>query len=166
MIFKLVKASIHSLKLLLPALIPSWRFFETIAPSPRIEYILLKNANQQSDEWHELGNRLHKVSFITMLKRIFWNPLWNDNLFMVSCAERLMVHPNDHTSDEISKRIRDEIHKTSDFTDKSVYFQFRLVFLTFENMQPENPNLSPTTHRDTSGICIRDTKHRASLITL
>ena len=30
-------------KLLLPALIPSWSFFDVIAPSPRIEYALLRS---------------------------------------------------------------------------------------------------------------------------
>ena len=33
---------LRTLKLLLPVLIPSWRFFDFIAPSPRIQFSLLK----------------------------------------------------------------------------------------------------------------------------
>ena len=32
------------IRLLLPALIPSWRFFDVVAPSPRIEFVLLETA--------------------------------------------------------------------------------------------------------------------------
>jgi hypothetical protein len=44
---------LQTLKLLLPALIPSWRFFDTIAPSPRIEFTLLKTAQDASGAWRE-----------------------------------------------------------------------------------------------------------------
>ena len=45
------KIMLQTLKLLLPALIPSWRFFDTIAPSPRIEFTLLKTAQDAPGDW-------------------------------------------------------------------------------------------------------------------
>ena len=33
------------LKLLIPALLPSWNFFDYITPSPRIQFTLLKHEN-------------------------------------------------------------------------------------------------------------------------
>ena len=47
---------LHGLKLLLPALIPSWRFFDTIAPSPRIEYALLHDPHAAA-AWREFRPR-------------------------------------------------------------------------------------------------------------
>lgn len=33
-----LKTVLNSFRLLLPAIVPSWRFFDEIAPSPRVEY--------------------------------------------------------------------------------------------------------------------------------
>ena len=69
---------LRTLKLLLPALVPSWRFFDTIAPSPRIEYALLRNAEEppSSDDWREFRPRPARQSAIRMLGRLLWNPVW------------------------------------------------------------------------------------------
>ena len=96
---------LQTLKLLLPALIPSWRFFDTIAPSPRIEFALLKTARDASGRWQEFRPRPARLPISTMLKRMFWNPRWNESLFLVSCAERLMESPTEHSSQEILARI-------------------------------------------------------------
>ncbi len=111
-----------TVKLLLPALIPSWRFFDEIAPSPRIEFAVLENEDSVADGWQELRPRPAHVSVGEMLKRLVWNPRWNASLFLVSCAERLMQHPTDHSEREIVRRIAAE-HPTAK------YVQFRLVFI-------------------------------------
>jgi len=36
-----------------------------------------------------------------MSGRMFWNPSWNESLFLVSCAERLLQNPTPHSEDEI-----------------------------------------------------------------
>lgn len=41
-----------------------------------------------------------------MIGRLFWNPAWNDALFMVSCGERIAEQPTDHSINEITQRIR------------------------------------------------------------
>ncbi len=116
---------IRPLKLLLPALIPSWRFFDIIAPSPRIEVAMINIATQDKREWQEFRPRPSQLSFGTMVKRLFWNPDWNESLFLVSCAERLSEKPTDHSYQEILNHIRTD----SDYT-VAPYIQFRLVFIS------------------------------------
>jgi hypothetical protein len=96
---------LHTLKLLLPALLPSWRFFDVIAPSPRIQYTLLTSAGQTPEHWTELQLSPAHLSLVQMLNHLFWNPVRNESLFMVSCAERLLEKPTQHSEEEILKRI-------------------------------------------------------------
>lgn len=123
---------LQTLKLLIPALIPSWRFFDTIAPSPRIEFILLETAEDTSVHWREFRPRPARLSIGVMLKRMFWNPTWNETLFLVSCAERLMQNPTEHSSREILNRITAELERGSIDVAATPYVQFRLVFLSRE----------------------------------
>ncbi len=118
---------LRALKLLIPVIIPSWRFFDTIAPSPRIEFLLLKNDQSTVHDWQELRPRPAHISIKQMVKRLFWNPGWNDTLFLVSCAERLIDNPTHHSENEIFKRIRTDI--TQNYIDQ---IQFRLVFIKRE----------------------------------
>jgi hypothetical protein len=139
-----------TLKLLLPALIPSWRFFETIAPSPRIEFRLLKTQQDTNENWQEFRPRPAHLSFANMLKRMVWNPRWNESLFLVSCAERLVANPTQHSVDEISHRIRSEL--TSKNSPAS-YMQFRLIFILRQgsDLEQHTPYLSdifPSTMDD------------------
>jgi hypothetical protein len=114
----------HGLKLLLPALIPSWRFFDTIAPSPRIEYALLHDPHAVA-AWQEFRPRPARLSLGQMLLRIVWNPRWNESLYLVSCAERLMANPTAHSEREIIERIKAE------YADAArPWLQFRLVFVS------------------------------------
>ena len=126
---------LQTLKLLLPALIPSWRFFDTIAPSPRIEFTLLKTAQDASGSWQEFRPRPAWLPISSMLKRMFWNPDWNESLFLVSCAERLMASPTVHSSQEILKRIKVELERNSIDVMATPYLQFRLVFVSREGSQ-------------------------------
>lgn len=115
---------LHGLKLLLPVLIPSWRFFDMIAASPRIEYALLQDP-QTVPAWQEFRPRPARLSIGQLLLRIIWNPRWNESLYLVSCAERLMADPNPHTEREIIERIQAELAAPS-----APFLQFRLVFVS------------------------------------
>ncbi len=97
-----------TLKLLLPALLPSWRFFDVIAPAPRIQYCLSSGSMQsdhQPQKWSTFLSRPYKVSFGKMCARMLWNTDWNEGLFLISCAERLIEAPTAHSEQEIMKRI-------------------------------------------------------------
>jgi hypothetical protein len=126
---------LQTLKLLLPALVPSWRFFDTIAPSPRIEFTLLHTAQEASGRWREFRPRPARLPIGGMLKRLFWNPRWNESLFLVSCAERLMASPTEHSRQEILDRIEAELARDSIDAGANPYLQFRLVFLSREGAQ-------------------------------
>jgi len=128
------KTMLQLLKLLLPALIPSWRFFDTVAPSPRIEYSLLKTSQEIHGSWQQFRPRPAQLSIISMLKRLFWNPRWNESLFLTSCAERLIANPTEHSREEIVRRIKADL--TID-TIATPYLQFRLVFWTRNDHQLE-----------------------------
>eukprot|EP01041_Mallomonas_annulata_P029338 gene29338-51316_t len=94
-----------ALRLLLPALIPSWNFFDVIAPSPRIEYALGALPAAPLDAWREFRPRPAHLPLWRMLARLLWNRHWNETLFLVSCAERLVDQPTAHSEDEIFRRI-------------------------------------------------------------
>jgi len=126
---------LHILKLLVPALIPSWRFFDTIAPSPRIQFALLNTENDTPSEWREFRPRPGHLSFLQMLGRMIWNPEWNESLFLTSCAERLMENPTQHSEDEILKRIINELNDKNSNTQTGVttHLQFRLLLVQRHN---------------------------------
>lgn len=134
---------LNTLQLLLPALIPSWRFFDVIAPSPRIEFGLMHTAQDTPDYWQEFRPRPAHLPFGAMLKGMVWNPRWNESLFLVSCAERLMDYPTEHNRLEIANRIRRELASNH---PPGSHFQFRLGFVNRSGTQLEKniTYISPT----------------------
>lgn len=119
------------LKLLLPALIPSWNFFDVIAPSPRVEYALLRSIGDASGDWREFRPRPQRLSPLAMLTRLAWNPRWNESLFLASCAERLTDEPTEHSEDEIFKRIAADLVREPVDAERP-WLCFRLVFVARE----------------------------------
>ncbi len=101
--------------LYLPVLFPSWRFFQEVGPSPRVEYRV------DGGDWREATGRPGRMGPGAMLRRLFWNPDWNETLFLVSCAERLVEEPTQHSMDEIHARIARRIGGAG-------VLEFRLVF--------------------------------------
>lgn len=123
---------LNLLKLLLPALVPSWNFFDVIAPSPRVEYALLSTADAAPEDWGEFRPRPARLSLPAMLWRLFWNPRWNETLFLVSCAERLIDQPTAHGETEIFRRIAADLLRRPDGASLPPWLRFRLVFLDRE----------------------------------
>lgn len=117
-----------TMSLIMPVLAPSWRFFKTVEPSPRVQWVLLSSPNEIGTDWRAFRARPASLGPIAMLCRLFWNPAWNEALFLVSCAERIQQCPNDHSICEIQRRILSSPreHKI-DTTDK--WLQFRLIFV-------------------------------------
>ncbi|MEJ2817958.1 hypothetical protein [Caulobacter sp. CCG-8] len=120
---------LNPLRLLLPALIPSWNFFDVIAPSPRVEYALTSAKDEAASDWREFRPRPERISVTTMLGRLVWNPRWNQTLFVVACAERLVDDPTDHSQDELFKRIAADL-PPGGRDDAAPWLSFRLVFLS------------------------------------
>jgi hypothetical protein len=123
---------VQGLRLLLPALIPSWRFFDAVAPSPRVEFALLRSLEDVPAEWHEFRPRPASLSVGSMIRRMFYNSRWNEALFVTSCAERLVSSPDWHSEKEILQRIKDDLARGAFDAAASPYLQFRLVFVSRE----------------------------------
>ena len=113
--------------LFLPTVIPSWRFFKTVAPSPRIEYRLI--SGESKGRWQEDRPRPEHLAGWQILGRMLWNPDWNEQLYLVSCSERLIEAPSQHSIDEINLRVAKALPAGSGD------LQFRLVFLSREGKQ-------------------------------
>lgn len=140
-----------TIALILPILVPSWRFFKTIDPSPRVQWVLTSagaDAPKAPLNWQEFRPRPAYLSPLQMFRRLFWNPVWNESLFLVSCAERIQECPTDHSINEIRQRILREIMRIpasvtktgttessteSSTTDKML--QFRLLFVHRDGAQ-------------------------------
>lgn len=118
---------LHLLSLFLPTVIPSWRFFKTVAPSPRIEYRLIE-AGRVGD-WQEDRPRPGHLGFGQILRRMLWNPEWNEQLYLVSCSERLIDEPSQYSVDEINLRVARLLPAGQQ------ELQFRLVFVSREQGQ-------------------------------
>ena len=115
---------LEPIKLLLPALIPSWNFFDVISHSPRIQYVLLASEDENPKTWIEFRPRPQNISLVQAIKRMLWNPKWNESLFLVSCAERLVQNYTKHSENEIFNRIILDVNKS-----QACYLQFRLLFI-------------------------------------
>jgi hypothetical protein len=117
----------NMLKLFLPILFPSWRFFSSIGPSPRIHIAFSNNENDDSVNWQEFRTIPQSVSFKEGLLRLFHNPRWNETLYINTCAERLFEAYSEIREQEIMRRILTTIQSGEINPDaNSVYVRFRI----------------------------------------
>lgn len=114
-------------RLLLPALVPAWNFFDVIADSPRVEFACTPTAGEVPATWQLFRPPSSRQSARSVLRRLVWNPVWNETLFVVSCAERLMRQPTAHSEDEIFKRITADLVRGG--TSPETWLRFRLAFI-------------------------------------
>jgi len=124
---------LRTLSFVLPVLLPSWRFFQSIEASPRVEWASVDNDNAPT-RWQEFRPHPQHISLLQMFWFLFWNPTRNADLFIVSCAERIRAAPNEHSINVIRDAIQSDIQEGLIFpsTDE---IQFRLVFVHREDKQ-------------------------------
>lgn len=91
------------LRLLLPAIIPSWRFFDAVTASPRLDFALFRQPDDAPD-WQPFRPRPAVLPPAAMLRRLFWNPEWNEDLYLVSLAERLVGDASTDATRQHSQR--------------------------------------------------------------
>lgn len=106
----------RTISLLLPVLFPSWRFFMTVGPSPRVEY------REKGGAWRESHPKPAHVSVAQMAGRMFFNHERNTQLYTVALAERLIAAPSDHSREELQRLVAEAHGAAGDI-------QFRLVFV-------------------------------------
>jgi hypothetical protein len=93
------------IKLLLPILFPSWRFFSSIGPSPRIEVGFVVDKNSEPQEWLPFRPLPKRINFTLALQQLFHNPLWNERLYINTCAEHLFESYSEFHEREIGQRL-------------------------------------------------------------
>ncbi len=120
---------IRAFSLLLPVLMPSWRFFALVAPSPRIEYAFIHGAEGEAENWQAFRPIPNKIGFLETLERLVANSHWNDSLFLTSCAERYLQDGSRRHYDYIVRRLRDDLGATRTSRLTESHFQFRLVLV-------------------------------------
>lgn len=132
----MLQIALNTLCLALPALIPSWRFFKSVQPSPRIEW----RCPDLSPNWQAFRPRPAHISGVTLIHRMFWNPRWNEALYMVTCAERLTAEETRHSIEEVLSRLRQDCPAMAEV------LQFRLKFIDRVNgdLQEEITFISDT----------------------
>lgn len=121
------------LRLLLPILFPSWRFFSQIDPSPRIEYGFSQTPTHPH-AWHESLPRPESIHWKNSLKRLFYNPEWNEYLYLTTCAEQVLVDASPKKIDEIFQRLyRVLSHSTIGTAENREYLSFRIQLIERQN---------------------------------
>ncbi len=88
-----------------------------------------------------------------MAARLPWNPLWNESLFLVSLAERLIDDPTAHSEDEIFKRIAADLARGPEGAEG--WLAFRLVFVAREDDTISREVLFEAAPRALAGIGVR-----------
>ncbi|WP_148087098.1 hypothetical protein [Pacificibacter maritimus] len=79
-------------------------------------------------DWQEFRPRATQLTSSAVIKRLLWNPHWNETLFLVTCAERLISAPSQHSIDEINTRLLRQLTATPRPPAPSQYLYFRLAF--------------------------------------
>lgn len=125
------------MRLLLPAIVPSWRFFDVVSASPRLDYAVMTTADEEAGQWQEFRLRPATLSLRAMLRRLLWNAEWNENLFLVSLAERMMrvstAETEAHSERELLLRVARHLDRHA-ACDRSAYLQIRLRFVSRAGM--------------------------------
>ena len=122
------------LRLLLPAIVPSWRFFDGVSASPRLDYAVLNAPDDPAGLWQEFRPRPARLTLWTMLYRLLWNAQWNESLFLVSLAERLVSAAATpatcaHSERELLLRVARHLDRHS-AGDPHTHLQIRLRFVS------------------------------------
>jgi hypothetical protein len=117
-------------KLLLPALFPSWRFFDVIGPSPRIELCLIDTPDDEPVDWRACRPRPARLGPWEMVTALFWNPRWNETLFLANCSERIIQGQVEHCCQEIRQRLLNDLSRDRTLEALPRFFRFRLVFVS------------------------------------
>lgn len=90
---------------LFPALLPSWRFFDYIGASPRLEFCLLQHAGDTPSQWLEFRPRPRQLTLMTQLRSLLWNPRGNEALYLLSSSEKLLQRQSIAAQMEIAQRM-------------------------------------------------------------
>ena len=95
------------LRMVIPVLVPSWRFFDSIGPSPRLEYQWQAPdaPEDPAQAWTPWVLTPARVGVGTMFARLLFNAARNETLYLLACCERLVDDASHHAEQEIAARL-------------------------------------------------------------
>lgn len=121
------------IKLLFPILFPSWRFFSSIGPSPRIDVAFIAEKNAEPQAWLPFRSLPERVGFAAGVRRLLHNPIWNERLYINTCAEHLFEGPSDFYAQEIGARLVNAVlNREMNVDDAFQYLVFRIRAIEFD----------------------------------
>ena len=100
----------NTIKLMLPIVFPSWRFFSGIGVSPRFDIAFIATEGDEPSEWIPFRPLPESLSIWQHFTRLVHNPKWNEHLFLNSCAERFFEGGGDFYQQEIATYLLNAIH--------------------------------------------------------
>ena len=120
------------LRYLLPALIPSWRFFDDVGPSPRIEFCLLADENAKP-EWRPFQPLPEHIPWAQLFRRLVWNPGRNESLYLLSSCEKILERDSLQAQEVIAGRIAQSLQVDTVLPPPGAqWFRFRLLVVERE----------------------------------
>jgi hypothetical protein len=129
------------LSLISPIFFPSWRFFSEVDPSPRFLLAFLSNENDTPDTWQEFSPLPVKVTLLRSLANLFWNPTWNQRLYLNSCAERLLNEYTLEREREIVARLLLAISNSGETLTSDA----RYIIVRIDTLIREHKHITRTT---------------------
>lgn len=124
------------LRLILPILFPSWRFFSSIGPSPRVEVGFVTDAKASPADWLSIFPLPEKVGLVSGLVRLLHNPQWNERLYINTCAEHLFESHSEFHEQQIAQRLLSAVTSGEIITPEAArYLIFRICTLVSEGDQ-------------------------------
>ena len=93
------------LGLCLPIILPSWRFFDVIAPAPRIEFAWLDDAISTTPTWQIFRPTPATIPWHQRLRMLWWNAERNESLYLLSCADQICYAGSAHAMAEVRARL-------------------------------------------------------------
>lgn len=109
------------LRLYLPVLFPSWRFFAEVGASPRLIFF-------EDGFWHDGLIWPDRLGMSAHLFRLIWNADRNEALYLAALSERLVAEPAPWIGPEIARRLMLRF----DLPDPP---RFRIAFVTPDGME-------------------------------
>ncbi len=106
-------------RLVLPVLVPSWRFFDSIGPSPRIEYRVwtpgsLDVPGAPDDDgtpWTPWALTPETVGVGPMFGRLLFNAARNEALYLLACCERVVDEGSTHAEQQVASRLAAHVNE-------------------------------------------------------
>lgn len=124
------------IRLLLPVVFPSWRFFSGIGPSPRIQYGFIEEGFEAPHAWHSFRAIPPQLTWRQAITRLFYNPVWNETLFMHSCAEHVFEQASSFHAQEIMRRLLEAVERGElSVPAYPVRFMYRLLAVVRDHDQ-------------------------------